>query len=141
MCACPKPEPRFPSSYAMVFVVFNEWRQYVVVPFVDISLNVDHHCLNFLLIKYHKKNVKYMVVKIFHLQTTKLQTKTLISLQTRHLFGKFLCCSRGTKSYFYTMRCSRGLISLKIKGINSATFVILKTKALKKSSNCLLLSH
>ena len=47
-CACPKPEPAFPTSYFMVFFVFNEWRWKGIVRFVDIGRIVDHHCLNFL---------------------------------------------------------------------------------------------
>ena len=47
-CACPKPEPGFPTSYFMVFFVFNEWRWKGIVRFVDIGRIVDHHCLNFL---------------------------------------------------------------------------------------------
>ena len=36
-CACPKPEPGFPTSYFMVFFVFNEWRWKGIVRFVDID--------------------------------------------------------------------------------------------------------
>jgi hypothetical protein len=49
LCACPKPGPGFPTSYVMVFCMFNESRRDVIVRFVDIG---DHHCLRFVFIKH-----------------------------------------------------------------------------------------
>ena len=43
-CACPKPEPGFPTAYVMVFAMFNDLRWEVIVHFRI----VDHHCLSFL---------------------------------------------------------------------------------------------
>jgi len=47
-CACHKPGPGFPTSYVVVFYVFNEMRRGVVVCFVNIGGIVDHHSLNVL---------------------------------------------------------------------------------------------
>ena len=50
LCACPKPGPGFPTSYVMVFFVFRV-NESLIVRFVDIGRIVDHHGLNFLLIR------------------------------------------------------------------------------------------
>jgi hypothetical protein len=47
----PKPGPGFLSSYVSLFFTFNDFRQEVVVEFVDFGGLVDHHCLNSLFIK------------------------------------------------------------------------------------------
>jgi hypothetical protein len=39
-------------AYVMVFSMFNELRQELIVHFVDIGGIVDHHCLSFLFICY-----------------------------------------------------------------------------------------
>jgi hypothetical protein len=44
-CACPKPGPRFPSSYVVVFFLFNGLRWVVII---DVDWIVDHHCMHFL---------------------------------------------------------------------------------------------
>ena len=44
-------EPEFPTSYVVVFFMFNELRWDVIVHFVDIGGIVHHHCLNFLFIE------------------------------------------------------------------------------------------
>ena len=46
LCACPKPGPGFPTSYVMVFFMFNELKCEVIVHLVDIGGIVDHDCLN-----------------------------------------------------------------------------------------------
>ena len=51
-CACPKSGPGFTTSYVMVFFVFSELRWEVILHFVDIVGIVNHHCLNFLFIKF-----------------------------------------------------------------------------------------
>jgi len=50
LCACSKTGTGFPTLYVVVFYVFSELRWEVAVGFVDISGNVDHHCLIFLFI-------------------------------------------------------------------------------------------
>jgi hypothetical protein len=45
-CACSKPEPAFPTSYVMVFLVFSELMWEVIVHFVD------YHYSNFLFIRH-----------------------------------------------------------------------------------------
>ena len=47
-CAWPKPGPWFPSTYVFVLFVFKWFK--VVVRFVDIGGNVDHHCFLFIII-------------------------------------------------------------------------------------------
>ena len=48
ICAWPSPGPGFPTSYVMVFFVFNDLRWEEVVRFVDIGKIVGHYFLNFL---------------------------------------------------------------------------------------------
>jgi len=42
-CVCPKPGPRFPTSYVVAFFCFHDMRWEVIVCFVDIG---GHHCIN-----------------------------------------------------------------------------------------------
>jgi len=57
-CGCPKPGPIFPTSYVVIFFMFNGLRWNVVVCFVDINEIVDHQCLNFLFLsEMHEKKV------------------------------------------------------------------------------------
>ena len=44
-CVCPKLRPRFPTSYVIVFFMFNGMRWEVIVHLVDIGGIVDHHFL------------------------------------------------------------------------------------------------
>ena len=55
--ACPNPGPGFPSSYVLVFLMFN------YICFVDIGGIVDHHCLNVLF--YRRKRMSIFRVDIF----------------------------------------------------------------------------
>ena len=45
LCAFPNPGAGFPMAYVMVFSMFNELRQELIVHFVDIDGIIDHHCL------------------------------------------------------------------------------------------------
>jgi len=45
--------PRFPTSYVVIIVLFNELRWELIVTFVDIGGIVDHYCLNFHFIIWH----------------------------------------------------------------------------------------
>ena len=65
-----------------------------------------------------------MVVKNFHLQTTKLQTKTLISMQTGHPFGNFYAAAEKLGLIFIPWGALEGWSVLEIKSFNSAIFVI-----------------
>jgi hypothetical protein len=41
---------RFPTSYVVLVLIFNEVTYEAIVRYVDIVGNADHYCLNFLLI-------------------------------------------------------------------------------------------
>ena len=58
-CVCPMPGLGFPTSYVVVFFMFNNLRWYVIVRFVDIGGIVDHQCLNCLFIKHTCLNMQY----------------------------------------------------------------------------------
>jgi hypothetical protein len=55
-CVCPKlkPGPGFPTSYVVIFFVFNCLSRDVIVCFVDIGGIVDQYCLKFLFIMQKK---------------------------------------------------------------------------------------
>ena len=46
-CACPMPGPRIPTSYVVVFFIFNWFKVGNDCCFVDIGGFVAYHCLNF----------------------------------------------------------------------------------------------
>jgi len=52
LCAFPKQGSGYPTSYVVIFYLFNDLRWEVIVRFVDNGGIVDHHCLNFLFIMY-----------------------------------------------------------------------------------------
>jgi len=44
--------PGFPTSYVVLFFMFNHLMWEVIIRFIDICEYIDHHCLNFLFIIY-----------------------------------------------------------------------------------------
>jgi len=75
-CACPKPRHVFPTSYAMVFFMFNDLMWELVVHVVDIGGIIDQHCLNFLLFCWYWWNYWPALFKLsFHISVCKVEFK------------------------------------------------------------------
>ena len=51
--ACPKPGPRFPMTYVVVFFLLNDFWREENGSFVDISRIVYHHCSFFPPVNFH----------------------------------------------------------------------------------------
>jgi hypothetical protein len=57
ICTYPNPGRGLPTSYVLVFFMINDLRREVVVCFIDIGGNVNHHCWNFALLHNHSLEV------------------------------------------------------------------------------------
>ena len=99
VCACPKPRPKSSTSYVVVFFVFSELRWEVIVRFVD----VDHHCLNFLIIMNkcgHRKvlSKRQVWMSIFHIINFKKKSWTQgswIFFNEKLILDYYFCLTSG----------------------------------------------